>query len=403
MVLTNNVPSKESELLIGSNPTSPIYISLGDTTSTPSRASTSMVNEVTRFIATTTSATSGVSYIQGELKSVGSYDTYSELGRFDETTAGIMYDRDILNPIEHTSNVNTRVTMFNSVIANNTNKSIVTDAGILEIAEWFANTSITPYTHIAWGSLLILDNCDSLGVGPNDWQDSADASAAALDTTNFQEKGASIKLGKTGTGGATFSYTRTLAATVDGSSATEFAIWLNPVIATDYDKLASTDALELRIGSDSSNYKSIKFDRAELIVGWQRLKVTISDMTDTSSPDMSALDYLSVILKTTNASDTITSGNILMDYWTLTWPLVSTETTLREERFREAASTSAVANQSIFKKTVDKSEGTSSTLNYVGLFSDSTAGTMFFVNEITNTKKSERNRLIQEVKLGFGF
>lgn len=403
MVLTNIVPGKEAELLIGNNPTSPIQVAWGDSTSAPTRAGTSMVNEITRAAATAYDSTSGVSYIQQVLLSTGSYDTYGEVGRFDDAGTGNMYDRDIFNPLEHTSSVNTRVTMFNSVIADNTNKSVVTDKGVNQVADWFANVAFTGDTHIGFGSYLILDDCDSLGSNPNDWQTGGDATAAVLETTNFKERGAAIRLGKDTTAGVSFNYDRVLAASVDGTNATEFWIWFNPVLVTDYDKLATTDALELQIGSDSSNYKYYRYNKADLIVGWQRKKITIADMTDVSSPNMAAIDYLNIVLKTEVTASTITSGNILMDYWTLTWPLASTETALRQERFNTTATVSVVSNQAVFKDTVTKSEGTSSTINYLGLFDSVSSGNMFSVNEITDTKKSSNTRLIGEVKIQFGF
>ena len=152
-----------------------------------------------------------------------------------------------------------------------------------------------------------VDDCETA-----DWTESADATADSLNSTSYKENANSINMGKDGTASTTASYSKTTTS-VDGTSK-DLCLW---VYIADTDDLASSNALTIRFGSDSSNYYQKQYDRSELSDGWNFLKIAISSEFDTTngSPSISSLDYSYIAFETTNTSDTITSGDLRMDYW----------------------------------------------------------------------------------------
>ena len=151
------------------------------------------------------------------------------------------------------------------------------------------------------------DDCDTA-----DWTESADATAETLNTTSKKEGDASLNLGKDGTGSTTASYNKTTTS-IDGTSK-DLCVW---VYVDDTDDLAASNALTIRFGSAAGDYYQKAYDRADLADGWNFLKIAISGGFDstTGSPVIGALDYSYIAFETTASGDTITLGDLRMDYW----------------------------------------------------------------------------------------
>jgi hypothetical protein len=159
----------------------------------------------------------------------------------------------------------------------------------------------------------VMDECDAT----TGWSDSADASAADTDTSNKVDGTASLKLGKDGTASVSFSYDKTVTS-VDGTSKTLYARVRIADSAT-LNKLASSNAMTVRLGSDSSNYYEKQYDRADLTASStifsNTVEVAISAGFDstTGSPVIGSLDYFYIGFETNASGDTITSGLINID------------------------------------------------------------------------------------------
>ena len=82
-------------------------------------------------------------------------------------------------------------------------------------------------------------------------------------------------------------------------------------------KLAATDGLEIRFGSDSSNYYKYTRDRSDLSTGWNLIKVAIPGGFDSTvnSPVIGSLDYSYIKFTTNNATDLFTSADLIIDLW----------------------------------------------------------------------------------------
>ncbi len=146
-----------------------------------------------------------------------------------------------------------------------------------------------------------INSCDAI----TGWAVSGVATPLAIDTTKFLEGTASLKLGATGVGVSTNELT---IGSVD-YSAKKYALldlW------HDFDLQSSITSVEFRIGSDSSNYKSIAISLTNPDFGnWkQRHKMLISAMSDTGTPVMTAVTYVAVVYTVTAA---IGAGKILVD------------------------------------------------------------------------------------------
>lgn len=79
--------------------------------------------------------------------------------------------------------------------------------------------------------------------------------------------------------------------------------------------LSSGTALEVRVGSDASNYYSLTKTAAQLSVGWNWLSSypdTTADLTETGTVG-SPIDYFSIIVTTNNATDTWSEGDVVYD------------------------------------------------------------------------------------------
>ncbi len=155
-----------------------------------------------------------------------------------------------------------------------------------------------------------VDDC-----GTADWADSADMTTA-LNSTTFKEGTKSLNLTKDAATSATVSCDKTTTSR-DFTSKTLF-VWLYIKNATAYAKLATTDCLTLRFGSDNANYYIYTRDKADLAVGWNLIYFTSATADgDQGTPTIAACDYSYLALKATAAAITWSAGDFIMDDWKL--------------------------------------------------------------------------------------
>jgi len=154
-----------------------------------------------------------------------------------------------------------------------------------------------------------VDDCETA-----DWTESTDAEGETLNSSSYKEGTNSLNLGKDGTSSTTASYSKTTSS-LNGTSK-DLCLWVYVATLSD---LATSNSITIRFGSDSSNYYQKAYDNADLTAGWNFFKIAITGGFDstTGSPSISALDYSYIAFETTDTGDTITLGDLRMDYWHL--------------------------------------------------------------------------------------
>jgi len=160
-------------------------------------------------------------------------------------------------------------------------------------------------------SIVVLDSCDST----TDWNASTGATAIELDNADYKQGNGSLKLGKSTTTSNEVYYDKVIGSVVDGSNKNGF-LWLKISDTTALNKL---NYIKLTFGSGGSidNSYSIKFSKSDLSVGWNMIKADFSLATveKLGFPNRVAMNYLRITLATNNAEDTLTSGDVKMDFW----------------------------------------------------------------------------------------
>jgi hypothetical protein len=156
----------------------------------------------------------------------------------------------------------------------------------------------------------ILDPCDTA-----DWTEDARATAEVVNNTDFVFGGSSLDLGKNGTTALQFGYTKSItSADPDGKNA---GCWLKFKTAAYNVMKTSGECLRIRLNTSSGNYYYKSYTKADLTADiWERFGDDfLSGWTSVGTPDPNDITQLQIIMYTQNASDTITSGDILMDHW----------------------------------------------------------------------------------------
>lgn len=159
------------------------------------------------------------------------------------------------------------------------------------------------------GTTELVDDCDAT----TDWTDSADATLS-VNSTTYKEGDGSLNWTKDGgTSTECSSYKTTTSRDFTDK---ELSIWLYIKDATAFAKLATTDALIIRFGSDSSNYYEWKKDAADLSSGeWNLIDGLTSANADstTGTPTLAAMDYTYVKLTSDAAATTWSDGDFMVD------------------------------------------------------------------------------------------
>ena len=96
---------------------------------------------------------------------------------------------------------------------------------------------------------------------------------------------------------------------------TEYAgFWLYIKDATALAKFrTSSTAVNLRLGSDTSNYYYKNFTAGDLVVGWNWLPYGIINTLSTSGSPTGTIDYFVIQIITNNATDEFVAGDVVYD------------------------------------------------------------------------------------------
>lgn len=169
-----------------------------------------------------------------------------------------------------------------------------------------------------------IDYCDDLPkdlysfidpcISTDGWTYNSEGETPTLDESLFIYGGASINLGKKA-GGNTVIYEKTLSVPVDATNLTVGGMYF---YYTGIVALHATQGLEIRIGSDDSNYYRKQYGNASLDLdvlvnyGW-----VFADEDVIGTPDIGNIAYISVRIRTTVPSAVIPLGDAKMDLWFL--------------------------------------------------------------------------------------
>lgn len=157
----------------------------------------------------------------------------------------------------------------------------------------------------------LTDNCDAT----SGWTGSTDASTIAVNTGDKKQGTGSLYLGKTGTTENFVYYRKTLSSSIDMEGKRQF-LFLKALNQTAINKIPS---VKIRISSDSTpdnNYYEFAADT--LTTGWvlQDFDPTqATGITIVGSPNVTNINSIQIRVNTNNISDTLTSGDVRMDFW----------------------------------------------------------------------------------------
>lgn len=168
-------------------------------------------------------------------------------------------------------------------------------------------TRHAPIADTTLKNVTVVDNCDTA-----DFTASADAVDDALAGRLTGSSGSSIAMGKSGTASASINYTKA-STSVDGTGKRLRVT----VYIKDTQELSVSNAMSIRIGNSSSAYYVISFYRSDLIDGINEIDVPLTDMGTVGTPTYTALDYIYIEFNVAASANTITAGNLKMDFWRL--------------------------------------------------------------------------------------
>ena len=161
-------------------------------------------------------------------------------------------------------------------------------------------------------SITMLDECDVI----TGWTSGTGAETIATDSADKKQGTASLKLGKVTTTSDTVSYNKTLGSVVDGSNKDAY-LWIKVLDNPTKNKIKN---LNITVGSGGGSANSFTFatDGSDLDTGWNvyKLEFLSTNTIKTGAPNRSAMNYLKFEIVTNNNSDTLSSGDLKMDFWT---------------------------------------------------------------------------------------
>lgn len=176
----------------------------------------------------------------------------------------------------------------------------------------FFYTKNRPLADLVISNVTQVDSCDT----DTDWASDTDAVTEIVVGALTEGSGA-LGLGKDGTASPTATYTKTTTS-VDVSGLNvrlKLAVFIK-----DIEKLDLDLALEIRFGSDASNYYHKIFRRNELRNGLNILDMKIAEMGITGSPTAAAIDTSLIIFTTVANATVVTVGDWAMDDWRIVDP-----------------------------------------------------------------------------------
>ncbi len=183
-----------------------------------------------------------------------------------------------------------KITVSAEVLATQGNGSIIREVGLVDEAS------------------VLIDGCDTI----TGWTDSTDMTIS-LNNTTYWEGNGSINLTKDGVTVVGASTSKTVTSTDFTDSSISFI--LNILDATALSKLATSSCLNIRYGSDSSNYYEWNYDVADLDTG----KILINNLTSanadstTGTPVSTAMDYFYIELVADASATVWSDGDFIID------------------------------------------------------------------------------------------
>ena len=154
----------------------------------------------------------------------------------------------------------------------------------------------------------IVDDCETA-----DWTDSANMTTT-LNTTTFKTSVSSINLTKDA-GASAEAETHKTTTSVNFTTSPEFSIWIYVIDATALAKLAVTDAIVIRFGTDNSNYYEWKKDNADLVAGqWNLLDgLTAANGTEVGTVTPATMEYTEIEMTALSSATVWSDGDFMMD------------------------------------------------------------------------------------------
>lgn len=222
----------------------------------------------------------------------------------------------------------------------------------------------------------IIDDCEAI----TGWTDSADMTLS-VNSTHKKVGNYSLNLTKDGTGSASASTSKTTTSYDFTSKA--LSIWIYITDTATLNKLATSNCLEIRYGSDASNYYKWTKNKADLSVGWNLfMNLTSSNATVVSSPTITACDYTFIQLTATASSDTWAADSIAMD----DIKLISTDDYL-DDIDSTSPELDEINKEVTITTYLSSLEATGYDIDSLGLFNDD--GTPLMFGEITFDSESK--------------
>jgi len=153
---------------------------------------------------------------------------------------------------------------------------------------------------------VTLDSCDD----PSVWT-ATGAGLISLNTVDYKQGAGAININKTGTTTVVFGANKTISSTDFRGKV--LVIWFYFNSQSTLNKLTKA---QVRIYDASGNYAYFNIANK---TGWQAFRRigNSPDGTSATAPDYSAIVKIQVYFESRSASDTITTGSIVMDYWHL--------------------------------------------------------------------------------------
>jgi len=185
-----------------------------------------------------------------------------------------------------------------------------------------------------------------------------------------------------------------LGANADGAK--PFSTWMYIKDATTLAKFKSSGtAVEIKIGSDASNYYSKTWTVADLAVGWNFLTsgtTNLNALTATGTPG-SPLDTFIITIITNNATDTFVAGDVVYDLlrqWATTDLIKSFTTGYPSIDYTNLETTTRTYLLS--------TEANGFLIDSIGIFNEDTSPLMFSEDTFTSESKSSTDEFAFIIK-----
>jgi len=228
-----------------------------------------------------------------------------------------------------------------------------------------------------------------------DWTGSADATAAANNTTTYKEMNDSTddtsqSFGKSGSASATVTYSSDIVSD-DMSNANErFYVWFYIKDATALAKFETTANGGIRIYISDDNFTKADYwniGGSDSSVGWNLADVSVAspDGTIGAGADLSAIIDVRVQFIVTGAAVTLTSGDLIFD----SWQMARVGTTDFNSTSFDAGPTYDTSLKTVETQTkILTTEANGFSISEVGLFNTESTPDMFSHHVFTGQSKT---------------